>query len=170
MGWACLADRSRQISFPDSLEFFFLWFYPADYEIMAISSRFMTNQPRAFLFVLSVSLLVLGAGCQSTIPTANMTETPVTPPGASSQAPVGTSSVSISGFAFQPQNVTVVPRATITWTNNDSVPHTVTADDGSFDSGTLSPGASFTHAFASAGTVSYHCNIHPSMHGTVVVK
>jgi plastocyanin len=57
----------------------------------------------------------------------------------------------------------------VTTTNADAATHTWTADDGSWDSGSLANGASSTHTFGSAGTFAYHCAIHPSMKGTVVV-
>ena len=69
-------------------------------------------------------------------------------------------------------NPLVVPKGTtVIWTNNDSVPHTVTADDGSFDSGSLSTGQTFSHTFDDAGTFTYFCEIHgkPSMNGAVQV-
>lgn len=78
--------------------------------------------------------------------------------------------VSIKGFAFTPAAVTVKKGDSVTWTNNDSPAHTVTANDGDFDSGELSPGESFTQKFAKAGTFAYHCEIHASMTGTVTVK
>ena len=79
-------------------------------------------------------------------------------------------SVSIANFAFAPASVSVNAGDTVTWTNNDAgVPHTATADGGAFNSGTLASGASFSHTFTAAGTFAYHCNIHPSMTGTVVV-
>jgi hypothetical protein len=58
---------------------------------------------------------------------------------------------------------------TVTWTNSGASPHTVTADNGEFDSGRLAPGASFSQTFDAAGTVTYHCEIHPQMAGTIVV-
>jgi plastocyanin len=79
-------------------------------------------------------------------------------------------SVSIKNMAFSPGSLTVATGTTVTWTNNDGITHTVTADDGSFNSGNLTPGMSFTHTFNAAGTVSYHCNIHPMMTGSVAVK
>ena len=77
--------------------------------------------------------------------------------------------VSIENFAFNPPNISVVPGTTVTWVNNDAVPHTTTADDGSWDSETLQPGQSFSFTFDSAGTFPYHCEIHPFMTGTVTV-
>ncbi|MDG6900760.1 MAG: cupredoxin family copper-binding protein [Nitrososphaerota archaeon] len=85
----------------------------------------------------------------------------------------GTVSVSISNFAFNPSAVTVVigVNNTVTWTNTQSgVPHTVTADDGSWGSGQLSTGGTYTHTFSTAGTFTYHCAIHTFMKGTVIVK
>lgn len=79
-------------------------------------------------------------------------------------------SVSIASFAFSPSTVTVNVGESVTWTNNQAgVPHTVTSDSGAFDSGNLSSGGTFQHTFTTAGTFAYHCNIHPSMQGTVVV-
>jgi plastocyanin len=81
-------------------------------------------------------------------------------------------SVNIQNFAFDPPNITVAPGTTVTWTNNDSAPHTVTATDpaGAFDSGTLQPGQSYSFTFTQPGTTyAYYCAIHPSMTGTVTV-
>ncbi len=79
-------------------------------------------------------------------------------------------SVSISNFAFVPASVTVNVGDTVTWTNNQGgVPHTVSSDTGAFDSGTLNGGGTFAQTFGTAGTFAYHCNIHPSMTGSVVV-
>jgi Cupredoxin-like domain len=57
----------------------------------------------------------------------------------------------------------------VRWTNQDGAAHTVTADDGAFDSGSLAGGKSFSFAFDRVGTYAYHCNIHPGMKGTVTV-
>jgi plastocyanin len=77
--------------------------------------------------------------------------------------------VSITEFAFTPATITVVAGSTVTWSNDGTTSHTATADDGSFDSGPLDPGNQFANLFAQAGTYTYHCAIHSSMHGTVVV-
>jgi plastocyanin len=77
--------------------------------------------------------------------------------------------VSIVDFAFDPAAVEVPVGATVTWTNTGAAPHTATASDGTFDSGELAPGASFSHTFAAAGTFPYVCQIHPQMTGTVTV-
>jgi plastocyanin len=82
---------------------------------------------------------------------------------------VTAASVSIKNMAFNPGSVSVTTGATITWSNNDTTIHTVTADDGSFNSGNIAIGATYTKVFSTAGTFSYHCTIHPEMTGKVVV-
>jgi plastocyanin len=81
----------------------------------------------------------------------------------------GGSAVSIVDFAFEPASLEVPVGTTVTWTNAGAAPHTVTADDGAFDSGELAPGASFSQTFDTAGSFAYHCEIHPDMTGTIVV-
>ncbi|MHB8566496.1 MAG: cupredoxin domain-containing protein [Nitrososphaerales archaeon] len=73
---------------------------------------------------------------------------------------------------FTPATITVVigVNNTVTWTNNDSAPHTVTADDGSFSSGNMDPGNTFSFTFTTPGTYAYHCSYHPWMKATVIVK
>jgi plastocyanin len=79
------------------------------------------------------------------------------------------SEVSISNFAFSPQNLTVSRGTTVEWTNRDAVTHTVTADNGSFDSGNLGPNGRYSRTFSTAGTFPYHCTPHPTMTGRIVV-
>ena len=81
-----------------------------------------------------------------------------------------TMTVSIKNFAFNPPNTTVTPGTTVTWVNNDQTPHTATANNGAFDSGTLQPGQSYSFTFNKPGTYAYHCNIHPDMTATVTVS
>ena len=77
--------------------------------------------------------------------------------------------VDIEGFAFQPATLTVPPGTTVTWTNQDNAPHTVTSVDGKFDSGSLSKGQKFSFNFTEPGVYDYHCKIHPSMRGQIEV-
>lgn len=74
--------------------------------------------------------------------------------------------------SYSPGPVAVVigVNNTITWTNNDTAPHTVTANDGSFDSGNIAPTGTFTFTFTTPGTYHYHCVYHPWMVATVIVK
>lgn len=95
------------------------------------------------------------------------------PPGLALHAPPGAlaeAHVHIENFAFNPQTVHVLPGDRVEWDNHDAAPHTVTADDGSFASGTLNQGQSYGRVFGAVGTFPYHCSIHPSMTGTVVVS
>lgn len=78
-------------------------------------------------------------------------------------------SARIIDFAFQPGQITLVQGSTVTWTNQGQAAHTVTSDNGLWDSGNLATGKSFAHIFDKPGTYNYHCSIHPSMHGTIVV-
>jgi plastocyanin len=78
--------------------------------------------------------------------------------------------VDVVNFAFSPDRVTVRVGGTVSWRHGDSAPHTITADDGSFDSGTKNSGDTFEHTFSKAGDVTYKCTIHPSMKGTVSVS
>jgi plastocyanin len=80
-----------------------------------------------------------------------------------------TSEVRVVDFAFEPATVTVTVGSTVTWTNAGSRPHTVTADDGSFDSGRLDPGEQFSQVFDQPGTFTYFCGFHPDMQGSIVV-
>jgi plastocyanin len=77
--------------------------------------------------------------------------------------------VVIADFAFAPIEVQAEAGDTVAWTNEDPTAHTVTADDGSFDSGTLQAGAGFSHRFDDPGTYDYTCAIHPAMRATVRV-
>ncbi|MFH1094848.1 MAG: cupredoxin family copper-binding protein [Candidatus Micrarchaeota archaeon] len=136
---------------------------------------------RLLLFALLVSLVLffgcLGSGGQPaalapTAPNATSPSSSGSAPGKTSPSPAqaaGTATVQISGFSFQPAELTVVQGTVIIWTNQDSVSHTATADDGTFDSGTLGQGQSWSHAFDTPGTYSYHCAIHPSMTGKIIV-
>lgn len=76
--------------------------------------------------------------------------------------------VTIKNFRFQPAQLSVHPGETIEFKNEDIFAHSVTADDGSFDSGLIQPGSSWTLTVAKAGTIAYHCTPHPNMKATLV--
>jgi plastocyanin len=79
--------------------------------------------------------------------------------------------VDIRDFAYSPNVVEIAAGDTVTWTNQDEVPHTATGEDrGVLQSGTISPGASFSQVFPEAGEFGYFCEFHPNMSGTVVVQ
>jgi plastocyanin len=77
--------------------------------------------------------------------------------------------IEIAGFAFAPTPLDVPEGTSVTWANLDPTAHTVSASDGSFDSGTLESGARFETTFDRPGTFAYLCRIHPTMRGTVRV-
>ena len=103
---------------------------------------------------------------QTTTPPAS-----TTPPSNNSQAQSTSDKVSISNFAFSPTDITVKKGTTVTWTNNDSVAHTINFDtDDITDSGNLGNDQTFSVTFSDEGTFNYTCGIHSSMHGTVTVS
>ncbi len=107
---------------------------------------------------------------QNTIGVQNSTSVPATAP-AQSIAPAlnNTATVDISGHAFNPAQLNVAPGTTVRFVNNDTEPHTATADNGLFDTGVLQPGSSFDVFLDGSGTVNYHCELHPDMQGSIVV-
>jgi plastocyanin len=95
---------------------------------------------------------------------------------ASFGAPVYAQTVSVSVIddQFVPKTLTITAGTTVTWTNNGGMTHSVTADDGSYDSGNLSPGQSFSHTYTTPGTYPYYCVFHGApggvgMSGTITV-
>jgi plastocyanin len=111
----------------------------------------------AAALVLVVMLFVVSAGAQER--------------GSAAAQQRATKTVSIENFAFVPARIVVRPGTRITWVNNDSAPHTVTANNGAFDSGTLQQGETFSRTFRRAGKrFPYHCEIHPEMLGKVIVR
>lgn len=71
---------------------------------------------------------------------------------------------------FGPGQLDILPGETIEWNNVSERTHTVTADDGSFDSGDFTPGSKFDVSFANAGTFAYHCTKHAGMTGEIDVR
>ena len=113
---------------------------------------------------LAIAAVALG-GCTTDSGTSGTTSDGATDGGATPME----ASVVMQGLAFDPSTVEVGVGGSVTWTNEDSVPHTVTGDGG-LDSGSLAQGESYTTTFDTAGTYEYACTIHPSMTGVVEVK
>jgi amicyanin len=81
-----------------------------------------------------------------------------------------TNTVTIADYEYAPKNITVKKGTTVTWTNQDSVAHTVTAKAGSGpDSSLLAKGQSYSYTFNNVGSFDYYCKPHPYMTGTVTV-
>jgi plastocyanin len=122
-----------------------------------------------------------------TLPTTSVTTTsanPITTVATSTTIPVTTAKpvtttptatqsavvnqVSIQNFAFSPSTLTVPSGTTVIWTNKDSAHHTVTGD--TWQSSNLATNQTYSRTFSQAGTYSYHCSIHPSMTGSILVQ
>lgn len=84
-------------------------------------------------------------------------------------APIESNTVMINHFVFEPQELAVDAGTAVTWKHNDNVDHTVVSQ-GLFESETLSRGDKFTFTFSEPGEYDYHCGIHPSMTGKIIVK
>src|SRR5262245_45402399 len=106
--------------------------------------------------------LAIGCGSSSpSTPSGNNTGTPVS---------IVANSSTLTTTAYSPNPVTISVGGTITWTNNDSTTHTATANDASFDSGSIAPGRTFSGTFWTAGSFAYKCTLHPGMVGTITVR
>jgi plastocyanin len=113
-------------------------------------------------------------------PAAAATDTPATAAPAETAADTAQSAeapaavevpVDIRDFAYNPNVIEIATGDTITWTNQDEVPHTATGEDRDvLQSGTIAPGASFSQAFPNAGEFGFFCEFHPNMTGTIVVQ
>ena len=80
------------------------------------------------------------------------------------------STISIENFAFSPATLTVPAGSTVTWTNKDDEPHTVTSSENAFTSQGLDTDETFSFTFSTPGTYPYYCKLHPHMTGSIVVK
>ena len=105
---------------------------------------------------------------------ATVTTNPTPAAGTSTQSEAAKSndivSVSMKNIKFVPHDATVKVGQKITWTNDDTPPHNVTATKGAdFRSDTLSPGATFDYTPTKAGTIDYVCTIHPGQTGRLIV-
>jgi amicyanin len=93
-------------------------------------------------------------------------------PLAAGAEPAGTATteVKIDNFTFAPQRVAVKAGTTVTWINEDDIPHTVAATGKEFRSKVLDTNDKFSFTFTTAGTYEYFCSLHPHMTGTIVVE
>jgi plastocyanin len=98
-----------------------------------------------------------------------LTTAAISTPAAAAQAPAGPT-VKIDNFVFGPAAITVAVGTTVTWINQDDIPHTVVADDKSFKSKVLDTDERFSFTFTKPGEFGYFCSLHPHMVGKVIVK
>jgi len=134
---------------------------------------------RAFLapilILLALGLVACGSSDDDsttqaeTAPGTTSTEEPSGNAPAPSGEAVRAAKVRIVESFYDPDPVTIQVGGKVIWQNEDTAPHTATADDGSFDTGMIEEGKIKSETFKEAGTYSYFCEIHPAMHGTVEV-
>ncbi len=143
---------------------------------------------RTLSLIIGGAIVILGIVAIVMISNKPATNTPVTTtPLTTTQTPTSntkqpaqsntntteTSKVAINNFAFSPSSITVKVGEAVTWTNNGTTSHTVTADTISSDgpsSGNIANGGTYSFTFKKAGTYTYHCSIHSQMTGTVIVN
>ncbi len=90
---------------------------------------------------------------------------------ASSEIPASDATVKIDNFSFGPATITIPAGSTVTWTNDDDVPHVVSSDDNKmFKSKALDTDDHFSFTFTKPGTYNYYCAIHPKMTAKIVVQ
>ena len=136
----------------------------------------MRNSIIAFAMLSILAAVVFVSGCvqqptgTTTTTVQTSTSSTAAPTTITTSALSSSASVAIQNFAFSPQTVHIAVGGTVTWTNQDSAAHTIVSDTGSdIGSPSLATGQQYSHTFAAAGPYAYHCGIHPSMTGTVIV-
>lgn len=113
------------------------------------------------LVVVAGGFYIMDKNSRTSAPVNTEQSTPVTS---------GQNNVTIQNFSFSPKTLIVKAGDKVTWTNQDSMGHSATADERSFDTGVFNNGETKSITFGKAGSFAYHCSVHPSMTGTVVVQ
>jgi plastocyanin len=146
--------------------------------------RLIRRTPTLVLALLTLSFVGCGSGDSDSDESGNTTgnttmtepsseDKASTPGGVNAPAPSGDAvraeKVSIVEFTYDPDPVVIEEGGKVIWVNRDSAPHTATADDGSFDTGTIATDKLKSESFKQPGTYTYFCEIHPDMHGTIEV-
>ena len=122
-----------------------------------------------YVIPLSAIAVLAFAAIAAAQPAVVPAETTTTPAESTTPAPNSTTTVEIRDHTFNPAQLNVAPGTTVRFVNNDTEPHTATADNGAFDTGVLQPGYSSEVFLDGSGTVPYHCELHPDMQGSIVV-
>jgi plastocyanin len=124
---------------------------------------------RRILLVLCAVVALAAAGCGSSNDNSSSSASSTSTPAASSSG--GGVAIKMANIAFDPKDVTVKVGQKITWTNDDSTNHNVTADSGAdFKSKDFGKGATFDFTPDKAGTIAYECTLHPGMKATITVQ
>jgi YVTN family beta-propeller protein len=134
------------------------------------TTAWVTNEGSNTVSVVDLNTLTVTA----TIPVGNAPRKMVVQPGSpnaaqSLPASQGENTVFIMSMAFKADSITVKAGQTITWVNQDAINHTVTDDQGGWDSGPIAPGKSYSLTLTKPGQYTYHCSIHPFMTGKINV-
>jgi plastocyanin len=119
-----------------------------------------------------VALVVSGCGSSDdeSSSSSQVTTSAAATPQTQARPAVQSATVDIRSFKFKPVDVTVKKGGRVRWTNADGAAHTATADARSFDTQTIDEGEARTVTMTRAGSFPYHCDFHPFMKGTVVVR
>ncbi|MCC7417646.1 MAG: hypothetical protein IT176_10935 [Acidobacteria bacterium] len=122
--------------------------------------------------ILIAGLLVVtwGCGSRASAPAGPSPAPAPAPGGSGSPVSIPSGASFLTRAAYAPNPVVIAPGGRVTWTNNDTTSHTSTSDTGTWNSGGIAPGQSFSRAFPSAGSFAYHCAFHPGMIGVVIVQ
>jgi len=123
------------------------------------------------LIIALVMMIAIVSGCSENSRQPNIYRTtPEQYDSAHASNSVILENVVISNFAFSPDSLTIQKGTTVVWKNEDNVTHTINSDIGHVASEDILPGEEYEHTFNVPGTYNYHCGIHPSMKGTIIVK
>jgi plastocyanin len=134
----------------------------------------MRKSNLALLIIVIVLIAALAVALTRKSNTNNsQTQTTHTQTASNSNNNQSSGTIDIRNMMFTPSQITVAKGGTVTWTNNDTTTHTVVDDlsnVGGPSSGDIAPGQTYSFTFNKTGSFQYHCKIHPSMRGTIVVK
>lgn len=125
--------------------------------------------PQSFIILIFTAFSLLLAGCGD-----SATDTDITNGNDGGGSEPSPNEIQMVGQSFSPSNLEVDVGTTVTWKNESDLTHTVTSGsnrdhDGTFDSGNVAPGGTFSYTFSQVGTFDYFCVPHPGMDGTVTV-
>lgn len=116
--------------------------------------------------VLVIALFIGSKTGKISLPQKSPTPTPV----ATETAATEKRAITIENYSYSPANLVIKTGETVTWTNKDSVAHTATSNDGTFNTGLIGQNETASVTFDTLGTYSYHCTPHPQMQATIIVE
>ena len=123
------------------------------------------------MLILILIVAITGCGSSSitqSSPSSTAMVTTTAPATSSANTVTSNNAVAMTGYAYQPAELTINKDETVTWTNQDSAKHDVVGSN--FKSSLFGKGESFSQTFNETGTFDYKCSIHPNMIGKIIVK